>query len=129
MRDAGLAIADAPPGAKAAPQGTDYLMNVEVARVGVEKRFGDDVTVHGRYFTMHSIVELHVMLVDGAGHNAASFAVSGAEDEPPAPVGAEIFLPLETEPEESLSVAMSRAAGALVLSPQFRAAIERPASR
>ena len=39
---------------------------------------------------------------------------------PTNPVGAEVFLPLETEPVESLSVAMSRAVGNLILDPKFR---------
>jgi hypothetical protein len=46
--------------------------------------------------------------------------MSGSEDEPPAPVHHEIFLPLETDPGESLSVAMSRAVGALMIQPGFQ---------
>ncbi len=49
--------------------------------------------------------------------------ISGIENEPPNPVGAEVFLPLETEPVESLSVALSRAVGQLMLQPDFRAAL------
>jgi hypothetical protein len=46
--------------------------------------------------------------------------VTGVEDEPPKPVGGEVFFPLETEPAESLSVALSRAIGALLIDPKFR---------
>jgi hypothetical protein len=43
------------------------------------------------------------------------------EDEPPKPAGGEVFFPLETDPAESLSVALSRAIGALLVDPRFRA--------
>jgi len=52
--------------------------------------------------------------------------VTGAEDEPPKPVGGEVFFPLETDPAESLSVALSRAIGNLLADPEFRQAF--PAS-
>jgi hypothetical protein len=55
--------------------------------------------------------------------------VMGVEQEPPAPVGNEVFLPLETEPVESLSVALSRAFGNLMIDPKFRAALPSAASR
>jgi hypothetical protein len=49
--------------------------------------------------------------------------ISGIESEPPNPVGGEVFLPLETLPAESLSVALSRAVGSLMLQAQFRRAL------
>ena len=107
---------------------SENQIRVEIVRVGVEKIFGGDVTPHGRYFKMHSDVELTVSILDASGKLRSQFAISGTEDEPPAPVGAEIFLPLETEPADSLSVAISRAAGAIAINPQLRAAIEHPNS-
>ncbi|MFZ0887408.1 MAG: hypothetical protein WA005_03070, partial [Candidatus Binataceae bacterium] len=128
LGDAGLeviasrtAAADRP-----APSGPDFALAATVEGVNVDKHFGAETTVHGRYFTMHSRVRLGITLFDRAAHPLFSGEVVGIEDEPPAPVGGEVFLPLETDPAESLSVALSRAVGALILEPGIRRALPRP---
>jgi hypothetical protein len=119
-------LLDTPPADHRPPSGAAFLMIVEPTDVEVNKHFGSRTTVHGRYFTMHSQVRLWVLLFDRAGHAIFSRQISGAEDEPPAPVGHEEFLPLETDPAESLSVALSRAVGALVLEPSILHALGKP---
>ncbi len=112
------------------PNGVDYLLVTTVERVSVIKRFGSRMTVHGQYFTMVSQVKLSFELYSRASPVLFKGAVTGNEVEPPAPVHHEEFLPLETDPGESLSVAMSRALGALMIQPGFQKAlpiIERPA--
>ena len=128
LRDAGLEViaSRAAPADRPAPSGIDFALAVTVEGVNVDKHFGAQTTVHGRYFTMHSRVRLGIMLFDRAAHPVFSGEVVGSEDEPPAPVGGEVFLPLETDPAESLSVALSRAVGALILEPGIRRALPRP---
>jgi hypothetical protein len=131
LRDAGLqpTLVRSPLPARL-PAGVDYLLVTTVEQVSVVKRFGSQVTVHGQYFSMHSQVTLDFVLSSRAASELYKGAMVGSEDEPPAPVHHEIFLPLETDPAESLSVAMSRAVGALMLQPGFQQllpVIERPA--
>ena len=80
-------------------------------------------TIHGRYFTMSAVVRVKFTLKNRDGAVLYSGEINGLENEPPNPVGAEVFLPLETEPAESLSVALSRAVGLLMLQPEFRAVL------
>jgi hypothetical protein len=105
------------------PEGTDYILTSELEEVKVNKRFGAQQTIHGQYFTMHAIVRVKYQLKGRDGAVLYSDEISGIENEPPNPVGAEVFLPLETEPAESLSVALSRAVGLLMIDPQFRSAL------
>ncbi len=101
------------------------VLTTVVEELSVEKRFRPERTVHGQYFSMTARARLSFTLSSRANSNLYSGVMTGTEEEPPAPVGGEIFLPLETEPAESLSVALSRAIGALVLDPRFRAALVR----
>ncbi len=105
------------------PEGTDYILTSELEEVKVNKRFGAQQTIHGQYFTMHAVVRVKYQLKGREGDVLYSNAILGIENEPPNPVGAEVFLPLETEPAESLSVALSRAVGLLMVDPQFRSAL------
>lgn len=120
--DAGLKplALDAPPADARPPQGANVLLECDLRRIEVNKRFGPRTTVHGREFVMHAIVTLRVAIFDRSGKTLYVGDISGREDEPPAPVGAEVFLPLETEPAESLSVALSRAVGSILLEPTVR---------
>jgi hypothetical protein len=123
LADAGLkpiALA-APPADGKPPPGTDYLISAELEELGVNKHFGPEKTVHGQYFTMKATARIKFTLASRADGATYSAQLTGREQEPPAPVGGEVFLPLETEPSESLSVAMSRAIGALMLEPQLQA--------
>jgi hypothetical protein len=72
---------------------------------------------------MRAVVRVKFELKNRDGAVLYSDEISGIENEPPNPVGAEVFLPLETEPAESLSVALSRAVGRLMLQPGFRDAL------
>jgi hypothetical protein len=72
---------------------------------------------------MRAVVRVKYHLRNRDGAVLYSNEISGAESEPPNTVGGEVFLPLETEPAESLSVALSRAVGLLILDPKFRAAL------
>jgi len=101
------------------------VLTTVVEELSVEKRFRPERTVHGQYFSMTARARLSFTLSSRDNSNLYSGVMTGTEEEPPAPVGGEIFLPLETEPAESLSVALSRAIGALVLDPRFRAALAR----
>jgi hypothetical protein len=123
LNDAGVKpiALDAPPPDGKPPPGTDYLMNAQLEQMTVDKHFGAEKTVHGQYFTMKAMVRIKFELVSRAGGAVYSGELTGLEQEPPAPVGGEVFLPLETEPSESLSVAMSRAIGALMLQPEVQA--------
>lgn len=105
------------------PEGTDFILTSELDQLEVNKRFGSNQTIHGQYFTMNAVVRVKYRLQSRAGAIAYSGEISGIENEPPNPVGAEVFLPLETEPAESLSVALSRAVGLLMVQPGFRAAL------
>jgi len=75
--------------------------------------------VVGRQFTMSSRVRLRFSVFDRNGATLYSRSTAASEDEPPPGKPGESFIPLETEPGESLSVALSRAVGALVLDPAF----------
>ena len=104
-------------------EGSDFLLSSELEQFEVNKRFGANQTIHGQYFTMNAVVRAKFELKNRDGAVIYSGEISGQENEPPNPVGAEVFLPLETEPVESLSVAMSRAVGNLILDPKFRSAL------
>ncbi len=106
------------------PPGIPLMLRSHLVRVKVDKRFGPIETVHGRIFTMNSELAIRVMLSDTAGRVVFASEVAGTEDEPPTPVDGEIFLPLETEPAESLSVALSRAIGHLMIDPKFASALK-----
>ena len=105
---------------KTLPQGIDLMLSCELEQVQVIKRFGSAHSVHGQYFTMTSRVGLKFTLRDRNGGKLYENQQLGREEEPPKPVGGEIFFPLETEPAESLSVAMSRAIGTQLADPNFR---------
>ncbi len=102
--------------------GVDVILNCELQRISFEQNFGAQQTIHGQYFTMTSRVKLKYTLRRRDGSVIFEKEVTGTEDEPPKPVGGEAFLPLETDPAESLSVALSRAIGGLLIDPQFRSA-------
>ena len=102
--------------------GVDVMLSCEVEQITVEKTFGAQQTIHGQYFTMTSRVKLKYKLQRRDGSVIYENEVTGTEDEPPKPVGAEVFFPLETDPAESLSVALSRAIGAPLADPKFREA-------
>ena len=126
---AGLSDAGMKPIALSAPDdainlktGIDLLLYCELQQLSVEKKFTAQQTIHGQYFTMVSRVKLKFML-RRRGATLYESEMEGGEDEPPKPVGNEVFFPLETDPAESLSVALSRAMGALLIDPKFRAGI------
>ena len=125
LADAGLVpvALDSNPGDGKPPEGSDFILTSELDLVEVNKRFGADQTVHGQYFTLKAVVRVKFALKNRDGAVLYLDEISGIEDEPPNPVGAEVFLPLETEPAESLSVALSRAVGLLILQPKFRDAL------
>jgi len=104
-------------------EGSDFLLSSELEQFEVNKRFGANQTIHGQYFTMNAVVRAKFELKNRDGAVIYAGEITGLENEPPNPVGAEVFLPLETEPVESLSVAMSRAVGNLILDPKFRTAL------
>jgi hypothetical protein len=123
LTDAGLkpiALTSGDP--KAMPGGIDVLLTCELLQMKFEKNFGTQQTIHGQYFTMTSRVTLKYKLERRDGSVIYDNQVTGMEDEPPKPVGAEVFFPLETDPAESLSVALSRAIGAPLADPKFRTA-------
>ena len=124
LSDAGLkpVAVSAPDEANALKPAVDLLLYCELRRLSVEKTFTAQQTIHGQYFTMVSRVKLKFML-RRRGATVYENEIVGAEEEPPTPVGAEVFFPLETDPAESLSVALSRAIGALLIDPKFRAAL------
>ena len=125
LADAGLAplALDSNPGDGKPPEGSDFILASELEQLEVNKRFGANQTVHGQYFSMRAVVRVKFELKNRDGAVLYSDEISGLENEPPNPVGAEVFLPLETEPAESLSVALSRAVGVLMLQPGFRTAL------
>jgi hypothetical protein len=102
--------------------GVDLMLACEVQQLKVEKNFGAAQTIHGQYFTMTSRVKLKYQLKRRDGSVVYENEVTGVEDEPPKPVGGEVFFPLETDPAESLSVALSRAIGAPLADSKFRQA-------
>jgi hypothetical protein len=125
LTDSGLVpiALDSSPGDSKPPEGSDFLLSSELEKFEVNKRFEANQTIHGQYFTMQAVVRAKFELKNRDGAIIYSGEISGLENEPPNPVGAEVFLPLETEPVESLSVAMSRAVGQLMLDPKLRAAL------
>jgi hypothetical protein len=102
------------------PEGSDFILISSLEKFEVDKRFGAEETVHGQSFSMTATVSAKFELRNRAGAVLYSGEVTGLENEPPTPVGGEVFLPLETEPAESLSVALSRAVGSLMIEPKFR---------
>jgi hypothetical protein len=108
--------------------GVDLMLSCDLQQLEVEKRFGAQQTIHGEYFTMTSRVKLKYKLQRRDGAVLYEHEVTGVEEEPPKPVGAEVFFPLETDPAESLSVALSRAIGALLVDPKFRDAFPQRAT-
>ena len=102
--------------------GVDLMLTCELRQITFEQNFGAQQTIHGQYFTMVSRVILKYQLQRRDGSIAYDSEVTGVEDEPPKPVGGEVFFPLETDPAESLSVALSRAIGNLLADPKFRQA-------
>ena len=114
---------DSSPGDEKPPDGSDFILTSELEQFEVNKRFGADQTVHGQYFTMRAVVRAKFQLKNRDGAVLYSGEITGLETEPPTPVGGEIFLPLKTLPAESLSVALSRAIGSLMLEPKFQIAL------
>jgi hypothetical protein len=122
LKDAGLmpVALDSNPEDSKPPEGSDFIVSSALEQVEVNKRFGPNWTIHGQYFTMNAVVRVRYALRNRDGVVLFSGVIDGTENEPPNPVGGEVFLPLETEPAESLSVAMSRAVGLLVVDAKFR---------
>jgi hypothetical protein len=125
LADAGLVpvVLDSNPDDGKPPEGSDFILTSDLEQLEVNKRFSAEQTVHGQYFTMRAVVRVKYQLKNREGAMLYSDEVTGIESEPPNPVGAEVFLPLETDPAESLSVALSRAVGLLMLQPNFRDAL------
>lgn len=105
------------------PAGSDFILTSELEQFEVNKRFGARQTIHGQYFTMRAVVRAKFELKSREGAMLYSGEITGIETEPPIPVGGEVFLPLETLPAESLSVALSRAIGSLIIQPKFQIAL------
>jgi hypothetical protein len=120
LSDAGLKVVT--PG-EISPN-SPLTLSTEIESVSVNQHFGRQRTIHGQYFSMTAQVQLRFTLTDQAHRQLNSTVTTGIETEPPVPVGGEAFLPLETDPAESLSVALSRAIGMLILQPEFRRAIQ-----
>ena len=125
LADAGLTAIplDSNPDDGKPVEGSDFILTSELEQLEVNKRFSAEQTIHGQYFTMRAVVRVKYQLKNRDGAVLYSNEITGIESEPPNPVGAEVFLPLETEPAESLSVALSRAVGLLMLEPGFRDAL------
>jgi hypothetical protein len=125
LADAGLVpvALDSNPADGKPPGGSDFILTSELEQIEVSKRFEARQTIHGQYFTMRALVRVKFELRNRDGVVLYSGEISGIENEPPSPVGAEVFLPLETEPAESLSVALSRSVGLLMIQPKFRDAL------
>ncbi len=119
LGDAGLEAAkvESPKEKQPLPNDLRYVLEPKLWDLRVEKRLSNRVTVHGRYFTMKSMVTLKFSYIDSQGRLAHEITTTGLEEEPPPPKGGEEFLPLETDPQESLSVAMSRAFGQMITDP------------
>ncbi|MGC2306619.1 hypothetical protein [Candidatus Binatus sp.] len=130
LADAGLVpvALDSKPDDGKPPEGSDFILTSDLEQIQVNKRFEAKQTIHGQYFTMRAVVRVKLELSDRDGAVVYSGETTGLENEPPNPLGAEVFLPLETEPAESLSVALSRSIGLLVLEPKFRDALPRRAA-
>jgi hypothetical protein len=121
LSDAGLKASVFTPGEVS--QNPPLTIATEIESVSVNQHFGRQRTIHGQYFSMTAHVQLRFTVADQTHHELCSTVTTGIETEPPVPVGGEAFLPLETDPAESLSVALSRAIGMLILQPEFRRAI------
>ncbi len=130
LADAGLVpvTLDSKPDDGKPPEGSDFILTSDLEQIQVNKRFEATQTIHGQYFTMRAVVRVKFELSDRDGSVIYSGETTGLENEPPNPVGAEVFLPLETEPAESLSVALSRSIGLLMLQPKFRDVLPRRAA-
>jgi hypothetical protein len=120
LSDAGLKPVAIDAGA-ALPAEATFVLGSTIESASVEKRFSAEQTIHGQYFDMNASVKIKYELRDRAGKVVYSREIEGREHEPPKPIGLEVFLPLETDPYESLSVAMSRAVGELIVDPAFSA--------
>ena len=112
-------------GAASLPVGVDFVLTTTIEEASIDKHYGADETVHGQYFVMKAKVRIKFTLASRANSDLYVGETIGTEDEPPAPVGTEVFLPLETDPQESMSVALSRAVGALMLHSGFRDALPK----
>jgi hypothetical protein len=126
LSDAGLKPVASGPlrhGAASLPVGVDYALATSIEEASINQRFGAEQTVHGQYFEMKAKVRIKFTLSSRANPDLYTGEILGTEDEPPAPVGGEVFLPLETDPGESMSVALSRAVGALMLQSGFHNAL------
>ncbi|MGC2491623.1 hypothetical protein [Candidatus Binatus sp.] len=130
LADAGLVpvALDSKPDDGKPPEGSDFILTSDLEQIQVNKRFEATQTIHGQYFTMRAVVRVKFELSDRDGAVVYSGETTGLENQPPSPVGAEVFLPLETEPAEALSVALSRSIGLLVLEPKFRDVLPRRAA-
>jgi hypothetical protein len=122
LSDAGLKASVLTPGKVS--KNPPLTIATEIESVSVDQHFGRQRTIHGQYFSMTAHVQLRFTVADQTHHELGSTVTTGIETEPPVPVGGEAFLPLETDPAESLSVALSRAIGMLILQPEFRRAIQ-----
>jgi len=122
LSDAGLKASVLTPGEVS--QYPPLTIATEIESVSVNQHFGRQRTIHGQYFSMTAHVQLRFTVADQTHHELCSTITTGSETEPPVPVGGEAFLPLETDPAESLSVALSRAIGMLILQAEFRRAIQ-----
>ena len=125
LSDAGLkpSLVTGSDPAKAFPDDASLMIVPELESIEVNKHFGAEHTVHGQYFTMTAQVRLRFTIFSHKSPGSITVTTSGTEQEPPAPVGGEVFLPLETDPSESVSVALSRAIAELILVPEFRRAV------
>ena len=138
LRDSGMdAFALEDPTRDKGANNADFILTTDVEQFEVTKSIGNFFVVGdcarchsqpikpvlGQHFTMGSRVRLRFTLRDRNGATICSGSVAGAEDEPPPSKPGESFIPLETQPGESLSVALSRAIGALVLDPALGQAL------
>lgn len=122
LSDAGLKASVVTPGELS--RNAPLTIATEIESVSVNQHFGRQRTIHGQYFSMTAHVQLRFTVADQTHRELCSTVTTGIETEPPVPVGGEAFLPLETDPAESLSVALSRAIGMLILQPEFSRAIQ-----
>ena len=121
LADAGLVpvVLDSNPDDGKPPEGSDFILTSELEQLEVNKRFSAEQTIHGQYFTMRAVVRVKYQLKNREGAMLYSDEVTGIESEPPNPVGAEVFLPLETDPAESLSVASLAPSACSCCNPTF----------
>jgi len=112
-------LADAGLHAPADDRYADFVLSSRLMAATIRKQFGAEQTVHGQYFTMDATITIAFEMRDRSGKIVFSKTITGSEHEPPKPVGHEVFFPLETDPVEALSVAMSRTIGGLIVDPAF----------